>query len=154
MWGIVVFRGCFEHTIDEKGRLAIPSRFRQDLLVHGEDAPLIVTRFHQCLAAYPLNEWEQLEAKIEALPQFDPKVVAFKRYFLSAAAECPVDKAGRILVPNNLRQGADLSHECVVVGQLRRFEIWSKTAWERENAGLADQFFSITGSLAESGIKL
>ena len=99
-----MFRGRFEHSLDDKGRLAIPARFR-DLIVDGEGpGTLVVTNSEGCLAAYPIDEWEQLEKKIAKLPQFDPKVAAFKRYVIGCAQECNVDKAGRILIPGDLTQ--------------------------------------------------
>ena len=85
----MMFRGQFEHAIDAKGRTSFPSRFR-DVLAAGSDLRLVLTRatFDRCLHLYPLRGWEELEAKIADMPQFDPNVVAFRRLYLSAAVEC------------------------------------------------------------------
>lgn len=150
-----MFRGRFDHAIDDKGRLAVPARFRQEIAnLQGGEVPLIVTNLKQCLIAYPLADWEALEAKIEALPQFDPHIVAFQRYFLSAAVECTLDKAGRILIPPHLRASAALTQECVVVGRIKKFEIWSKSTWAAEIDGLETQFESITHSMIQLGASL
>ncbi len=149
-----MFRGRFEHSIDDKGRLAIPAKFRQDLLGEAEEGAVMVTNFDRCLSAYPLHEWGALEAKVASLPQFDPKVVAFQRYFISGATECPIDKAGRILIPATLRQMAKIEKECIIAGQLRKFEIWSKDAWDKEFNCISDQFLGITETMSSFGITL
>lgn len=149
-----MFRGRFEHTIDDKGRLAIPAKFRQDVLGDSDEGSVIVTNFDRCLSAYPLREWEALETKLASLPQFDPKVVAFQRYFISGATECPIDKAGRILIPQNLRQLAGIERDCIIAGQLKKFEIWSAENWQREFACIADQFGGITETMSGFGVTL
>jgi len=126
-----MFRGQFEHAIDAKGRTSFPSRFR-DVLAASGDLRLILTRalFDRCLHLYPMRAWEELEAKVAEMPQFDANVVAFRRMYLSAAVECDLDKQGRILVPPSLRDYAELSKEVVWAGMGKTAELWSKERWQ------------------------
>lgn len=146
-----MFRGRFEHAIDEKGRLAIPARFRLEL-GNQEEPTVIVTNFEKCLVAYPIEEWERLETKLAQLPQFDPKIIAFQRYFISGATECQLDKSGRILIPSTLRQYANLAKDCILLGNLNKFEIWSAEIWHPEFSELSNKFHSITESMHAMGI--
>ncbi|HSA60520.1 MAG TPA: division/cell wall cluster transcriptional repressor MraZ [bacterium] len=125
-----MFRGRYEHTIDPKGRLSIPSKFREILVAHFDER-LILTNFDQCLWAYPVREWKAVEDKVAALPQFKPEVKALQRFFISAASECPVDPNGRIIIPTTLRKYADLNQDVVIVGMTNRFEIWAKEKWQK-----------------------
>ncbi|MFH1830271.1 MAG: division/cell wall cluster transcriptional repressor MraZ [Pseudomonadota bacterium] len=124
-----MFRGRYNHQIDAKGRLSVPSRFRE-MLSSNFDERLIITNFDDCLWAYPVPEWQELEKKVSALPQFMDEVKSLQRVFISAAVECPVDKQGRILIPPSLRDYAALSRDAVIVGMTRRFEIWAKERWD------------------------
>ncbi|MBI1909769.1 MAG: division/cell wall cluster transcriptional repressor MraZ [Deltaproteobacteria bacterium] len=126
-----MFRGRFEHTIDPKGRLSIPSRFRETLVTHYEEERLILTNFDASLWAYPLKEWKLVEEKVAALPQFKSEVKTLQRFFISAACECPLDKQGRILIPPTLRDYSGLSKDVVIVGMTRRIEIWSRERWQK-----------------------
>jgi len=125
-----VFRGRYEHTIDPKGRLSVPARFRETLNER-YDSRLVVTSYDGCLLVYPLAEWQTLEAKVAELPSFNKDTKAFLRFFYSGATDCPIDKLGRILVPQDLRNYAKLEKEVILVGAFRRIEIWSKAEWER-----------------------
>lgn len=146
-----MFRGRYEHSLDDKGRLAVPAKFRE-LLTGGGSRSLIVTNFDKCLLVYSLEEWEKVEAKLSSLPQFDAKVLAFQRYFVSGATECPLDKSGRVLLPNNLRNFAKIKQECVICGQLSRVEIWSKEVWDDVFGNLALEFQSLAHGLQEVGL--
>ena len=141
-----MFRGRFNHQIDAKGRMSVPSRFRETLSSN-DDEKLIITNFDDCLWAYPAAEWQQLERKVSALPQFMDEVKALQRVFISAAAECPIDKQGRILVPPSLREYAGLARDVVVVGMTRRFELWSRERWD-------DVFRNAQLKLTDMGSKL
>ncbi len=121
-----MFRGQFKHTIDEKGRLSIPAKFR-DALDNTFAPPLFVTVLEHCLVAYPADEWRVLEAELNARPQFDKAVRRFRRAFYSPAQDCPLDKAGRILVPPGLRDHAELTRDVVLAGMGNTFEIWDAT---------------------------
>ena len=126
-----MFRGRFEHTIDTKGRTSIPSKFRE-ILITNYDERLIITNFDNCLWAYPFAEWQAIENKVAALPQFKKEVKALQRVFISAATECPIDKQGRILIPPTLRDYAGLKNNIVFVGMTKRIEVWSKDRWNEE----------------------
>lgn len=146
-----MFRGRFEHTIDPKGRISIPSRFRE-VLRERYDERLIVTNLDGCLVAYPFKEWEVLEQKASSLSMFKKEVKAFLRFFYSGATECPIDKLGRILIPPVLRDYAKLEKEVVLVGALKKIEIWSKGRWDRVIAGSPEDFEDISDVLAGLGL--
>ncbi|MWV45239.1 division/cell wall cluster transcriptional repressor MraZ [Paenibacillus sp. HJL G12] len=121
-----MFMGEFQHSIDDKGRLIIPAKFRELL-----GSSFVITRgLDQCLFVYPLNEWSILEQKLKSLPLMKSDARAFTRFFFSGATECEWDKQGRVNLPGNLRQYAKLDKECVVLGVSNRVEIWSKDTWE------------------------
>lgn len=124
-----MFRGRYIHQIDTKGRLSIPSKFRE-VLASNYDERLIITNFDQCLWAYPVVEWQELEKKVATLPQFLDEVKALQRVFISAACECPIDKQGRILIPSTLREYAGIGRDIIVVGMTKRLEIWARERWD------------------------
>lgn len=120
-----MFLGEFEHTIDDKGRLAVPARFRARL---AEGA--VVTRgLDRCLALYPQDTWRALAEKLAALPTSRADARSLQRLQFSGAAECEFDRQGRIIVPAYLREYAGLQVEVVVVGLYARIEIWERRAW-------------------------
>lgn len=125
-----MFRGRHEHTIDPKGRLSVPSRFRETLSER-YDSRLVVTSYDGCLLAYPSGEWQLLEEKVAQLPSFNKDTKAFLRFFYSGATDCPIDKLGRILLPQELRNYAKLEKDVILVGAYKRIEIWSKAEWAR-----------------------
>lgn len=146
-----MFRGRYEHTIDVKGRISVPAKFRE-LLSSQYSESLIITNFDQCLWAYPAAEWKVVEDKIASLPQFRPEVKAMQRFFVSAASECPLDKQGRIIVPPTLRDYASLDKDCVMVGMSRRIEIWSKARWEQVFNAAEQTLENSINKLTELGI--
>ena len=125
----VMFIGEYQHTIDPKGRIIMPSRFREGL---GEK--FVITKgLDGCLFVYSSEEWSNLENKLKTLPLTNKDARAFIRFFFSGAAECEVDKQGRILIPSTLREFANLEKELVITGVSTRIEIWSKDKWEAYN---------------------
>ena len=146
-----MFRGRHEHTIDPKGRVSIPAKFR-DVLGKKYDDRLVITNFDGCLVAYPYEEWIQLEEKASSLSMVKKETRAFMRFFYSSAIECTLDKQGRILVPQTLREYADLDKEVVLVGQLRKIEIWSKKRWSEEIVKAHENFDQISDVLSELGL--
>ena len=145
-----MFRGRYEHTIDQKGRTSIPSRFRELLSSKYADDRLIVTSFlDPCLIAYPVAEWQAFEERVRALPRFDPKVVRLKRVFISGASECPIDRNGRILIPPVLREFAGLKREIVWSGMVDYIEIWAKDNWDLRDRQDRDQITDLGGALED-----
>lgn len=146
-----MFRGRFEHSIDQKGRVSIPARFRE-ILATQYDERLIITNFDQCLWAYPAPEWKKVEEKVAALPQFQPEVKAMQRFFISAASESPIDKQGRIMIPPTLREYAGLSKDCILVGMSQRIEIWAAERWSKIFADAETTLQDSIEKLSEFGI--
>ena len=125
------FRSSTEHTLDEKGRLNIPARFREVLHnVYSEN--LVVTKWGKSLKAYPASEWKKVEDKLLAQAASIPGFGDFVRYAIAGVVECPLDKQGRILLPGPLRSEFGLNKDIVLNGMLDHFEIWDKGAWEDE----------------------
>ena len=127
-----MFRGSSFHTIDEKGRIIIPARFRDVLKAGGGDG-VMVSRLDKSLFAYTFDEWSKIENKILSLAEKSGNMRRFRRVFVGGAFECICDKQGRILIPPSLRQYSELEKEIVLVGVLDHFEIWSRKNWENEN---------------------
>lgn len=146
-----MFRGRSIHTLDAKGRIRIPTRFRDTLKARYDDR-LVITNLDRCLIAYPLQEWEIIEEKLGSLSLVRQDVKAFQRFFISGATECNFDKQGRILIPQTLREHASLEREVVLAGMLRSFEVWSKDLWDEEIKRAHDNFAEITTTLADLGI--
>lgn len=132
-----MFRGRYEHTIDAKGRLSVPSRIRETLNER-YDSRLVVTTYDNCLIAYPFPEWQKLEEKVASLPEFQKDTKAFLRFFYSSATDCSIDKLGRILIPQTLRDYAKLENDVILVGAFRHIEIWSKPLWEKAEQASQD----------------
>ena len=121
-----MFIGEYNHTIDAKGRLIIPSRFREVL---GDE--FVVTKgMDGCLFVFDNPEWQAFEEKLHKLPMIDKGARQFTRFFLAGAASVEVDKQGRILLPAVLREFAGITKDAVLVGVGSRVEIWSKDRWE------------------------
>ena len=119
--------GEYEHSLDAKGRLIMPSKLRMDI---GEK--FVVTKgLDGCLFAFSQSEWLNFEEKLKSLPLSDRNARNFVRFFLSGATECEIDKQGRFLISNNLRIAANLEKEVVIIGVGTRLEIWNKSTWEQ-----------------------
>ena len=147
-----MFKGRYSHTLDAKGRLSIPSKFREVLSEHQEDI-LILTNFDSCLLGFTQEEWRLMEEKVRGQSMFSTMLRkdmrAFVRYFFSGASECPLDRQGRILIPPSLREFAELEKEVVVAGLANRIEIWSKGRWDTFLQDSRDNFEDIAAKLSE-----
>ncbi|TLS35234.1 division/cell wall cluster transcriptional repressor MraZ [Pseudalkalibacillus caeni] len=140
-----MFMGEYQHNIDEKGRMIIPAKFRDEL---GES--FVLTRgLDQCVFGYPMEEWKQLEEKMKALPFTKKDARAFTRFFFSGATESQLDKQGRVNIVPTLRKYAELDKECVVIGVSNRIEIWSKSIWEEYFAQSEESFADIAESIMD-----
>ena len=119
--------GEYSHSLDAKGRIIMPAKLRQDI---GEK--FIITKgLDGCLFAFPQTEWFNFEEKLKTLPLSDRNARNFVRFFLSGATECEIDKQGRFLIPNNLREAAKLEKDVIIIGVGTRLEIWNKEIWEK-----------------------
>ncbi|MDF2928041.1 division/cell wall cluster transcriptional repressor MraZ [Anaerospora sp.] len=140
--------GEYLHTIDAKGRLILPAKFREEL---GE--LFIVTKgLDNCLFVYAKEEWAILEGKLKQLPLAKPEARAFVRFFFAGAAEVECDKQGRVLLPTNLRDYAQVEKDVVILGVSNRVEIWSKSVWDSYNEQISPTVASIAESLVDLGI--
>ncbi|MBW1694366.1 MAG: division/cell wall cluster transcriptional repressor MraZ [Deltaproteobacteria bacterium] len=132
-----MFRGSSFHTIDTKGRLIIPARFRDVIKADGSNG-LMVSRMDKGLVAYTFNEWHKIESRILSLAEKSESMRRFRRVFIGGSFECNCDKQDRILIPPTLRQYAEFDKEVVFVGVLDHFEIWARENWEKENINLEE----------------
>jgi MraZ protein len=145
-----MFLGEYEHSLDAKGRLAIPARFRALL---GEGA--IITRgFDGCLVIYPADVWQTVAKKLDSLSSTQEAARMAKRFVFSGATECEFDKQGRVLVPAFLRSYAELAETVVVVGQFSRIEIWDRGHWEKVSARTQAESNRIAEQLASLGLDI
>ncbi len=150
-----MFRGRYEHTVDTKGRLSIPAKYREVLLGKGDER-LIITNFvvssKRCLDVYPLDEWLALEEAVRGKPKFDARMVRFQTYYLGGASECAVDPHGRILIPPTLRKYAELKREVMLVSAGEKFRIWDKDAWDRVFTEAEEQLMEDPDSFTDLGL--
>lgn len=140
-----MFMGEFKHSIDAKGRLIIPAKFREQL---GSD--FVITRgLDGCLFGYPMSEWRVLEENLKKLPLNKRDARSFVRFFYSAATESDFDKQGRINVPKTLREHAALDKKCVIVGVSNRIEIWAEERWESFTDEAEENFDEIAENMID-----
>ena len=146
------FRSKYDHTIDEKGRLSFPSRFR-DILRQYESEVLVVIPWDNHLRAYPESEWEIIEDKLEAEDREQPEDLdKIIRYFESESIECVLDKQGRILLPPSVRTELGLKKDIVLIGMKNRVEIWDQDVWGGERQIGREQFGKHKESIKKLGI--
>lgn len=145
-----MFRGRSKHILDDKGRLAIPTRFKEVLNRKEQDC-LVLTNHDSCLWAFTSEDWSVIEERASSLSLFDHAVNTYRRYFISGAQECLV-KQGRITIPPDLREIGGLKKEVVLVGELKLFEIWDKDRWEEEFDRAKSSFREVSQSLSQMGI--
>jgi MraZ protein len=127
-----MFRGRFEHAIDVKGRLQLPSTFKKELQESGDDLLIITTHISSpCLVAYPVVEWKRFEERLAKLPQFEPSVMTLRRLYVGGAMECAIDKQGRVLLPQVLREYAQIDRDVYWVGAMKTVEVWAKESWNQ-----------------------
>lgn len=142
-----MFSGEFEHTIDDKGRLTIPARFRDELA----EGMFVSRGLDGCLFVYPPEGWKALTDKVSNLPLTQKDARYFSRLIYSGS-ECKLDKQGRILLPSSLRQHAGIENEVVIIGVNARLEIWSKGRWQEVTAQLENEGATFAEQLSSLGI--
>ncbi|HET8571943.1 MAG TPA: division/cell wall cluster transcriptional repressor MraZ [Candidatus Limnocylindria bacterium] len=141
--------GEFRHALDDRGRVAIPVRFRPRL----SQGATLARWLDGCLAIFPADAWEELAEKLQALPTTNAAARQFGRFMSSGAVEVELDKQGRVLVPSYLRQYAAIeAGEVVVVGALNRLEIWAPSAWQPYRSKIEDEPEALAEHLADLGI--
>lgn len=141
----IMFIGEYQHSIDEKGRLAVPVKFR-DVLAEGA----VVTRgIDNCLSLYTKEEWEKLAERISKLPIARANTRAFSRLMLAGAMDVKLDKQGRIVLPDYLKKYASLKKQVVVAGLYNRLEIWDESVWENYKSGTEKDSKDIAETLGE-----
>lgn len=143
-----MFMGEYEHSVDSKGRLIIPARFREEL---GEG--FVMTKgLDGCLFVYSAEEWHKLETKIHEIPMTTKDARKFMRFFFAGAATCEIDKQGRTLIPPSLRAYAGLSKDVVLAGVSTRIEIWDKKLWDETNS--YEDMDEVAEHMADLGIMI
>jgi MraZ protein len=125
-----MFLGRYSHTLDAKGRIAIPARFREELA----DGVVLTRGIDRCLALYPMAAWAPLAERVSALPITDPDARAFRRLVFAEATDLALDAQGRILLPPGLRAFAEIERDATVIGVNTYLEIWSPARWDAVNA--------------------
>ncbi len=143
-----MFLGEFRHSVDDKKRLAIPSKFRSEL---GQKAVLTIG-FDKCLFLFPQKEWEKLAEKLSSLPLGQTSVRELNRLMLAGAAEVEFDRLGRILIPDYLVKYANLKKKTVVAGLYNRIEIWSEDKWDAYKSKAEKELGNLAEKLGELGV--
>lgn len=140
-----MFLGRHEHNLDDKGRLAIPSRFRDSL----RDGLVLTRGIDRCIAAYPREAWDVLATRVNGLSMTDPHARQFRRMVFAEAVDLKLDSQGRVLVPAGLRDYAEIEREAMIIGVHASIEIWSPGRWNEVDAALASGGDEIAARLAE-----
>lgn len=138
-----MFYGEYEHTIDRKGRLIIPAKFRQALKEHDATTLFLTRGFDGCLFLFPESEWRDLENRFKQIPFTKAEGRKFNRLFFSGASEVDVDRLGRLLIPRTLKEFAQIKQDVVIVGVSTRMEVWSKEQWRAFYEGSRQSFEEI-----------
>jgi MraZ protein len=135
-----MFRGANKLTLDAKGRLVMPTRYRERLQERCGGKLVVTVDKDQCLLVYPIPDWEEIERKLMKLPSFDPRARRLQRLMVGHATELDLDAQGRVLLPPNLREFASLTRDAVLIGQGLRFELWDEEKWnQRRDEWLASE---------------
>lgn len=128
-----MFRGTSAITLDTKNRITMPTRYREELFADCQGKMVCTVDIqHKCLLLYPLPEWEEIELKLCNLSSTNPQERMFQQILLGNASDCDMDKNGRLLINGPLRQHANLEKNVMLVGQLKKFEIWSESLWQAQ----------------------
>ncbi len=146
-----MFSGRYEYTIDDKNRLSIPAKFR-DILTSHYNQKLILTNLDGCIAAYPEREWTELQERIEKSGVFKKEARSFLRFFYSGVSECPIDRLGRILIPQSLKGYGAIKKNVVIVGMNKKIEIWAEEAWTEVVKQATSDMEKLTDIASELGL--
>jgi len=143
-----MFIGEYQHTLDQKNRVIMPAKFREKL----GDSFVMTKGLDNCLFVYSLEEWRVVEEKLKSLPMTSKDARAFVRFFFAGATECELDKQGRIVMPNNLKEYAKIDKELVIIGVSTRIEIWSKEEWNKFNSDANISYEDVAEKMSQLGI--
>ena len=143
-----MFIGEYQHTLDPKNRVIMPSKFREKL----GDSFVMTKGLDNCLFIYSSTEWSIVEEKLKSLPMTNKDARAFVRFFFAGACECDLDKQGRILMPNNLKDYAKIDKELVIIGVSTRIEIWSREEWNKFNSDANISYEDVAEKMSQLGI--
>ncbi len=143
-----MFYGEYQHTLDSKSRVFVPAKFREEL-----GNKFIITKgLDSCLFAFPAAEWERIVEKMKTVSFTDDEARSFMRFFFSGACECEMDKQGRVLIAQNLKEYAALDKDICIVGVSSRVEIWDKGKWDMRNAEYSQNASMLAKKMALLGI--
>ncbi len=143
-----MFLGDYQHTLDAKGRVSLPAKFRQDMT-----GKLVVAKgFEDCLYVYPAEEYSRFVERLTSIDDFDPRYRKVRRFFTSGAVETELDSAGRISVPTHLRDYARLTKDVAITGNGDRIEVWDAETWAGYSGETADHIEDFAKELADAGL--
>jgi MraZ protein len=148
-----MFRGIFHNHLDEKGRLNIPAKLREQIKTDHETPLVLTLGLDQCLFLYPMDAWKKIEDQLFSLSSLNPDVRQFQRMILGNSDEVELDQQGRIIISPVLRKAAGLSKNIVIAGMLQRIEIWDKEKYESYHAQSAQTLELLGQKLADKGIQ-
>lgn len=132
-WGMGMFRGIHQVSVDTKGRLSLPARLRDEFLQYDESGVVVtIDPTSRCLLLYPVQEWEQIQAKLDRLPTFQPQARRLQRLLVGHATDIELDSAGRLLLPAPLREFAKIDRKSTLLGQGKKLEIWGQEEWDAQ----------------------
>jgi MraZ protein len=145
----MMFRGVTNLTLDAKGRLAVPARYRERLIERCQGQLVVTVDSDHCLLIYPLPEWEEVEHKLARLPSLNPRARQLQRLLLGHATEVELDAAGRVLLPTPLREFAGLARDVMLIGQANKFELWDAERWQTKRESWLNAAGDTTPLIAE-----
>ena len=148
-----MFRGIFHNSVDDKGRMSIPARFREQIKADHETPLILTLGFDQCLFLYPMDAWKKIEEKLSSLDTLNAEVRQFQRTIMKASDEVEIDQQGRIMISPVLRKEAGITKSVAIVGMLHRIEIWDKEKYENYHAQTTQSLELLGQKLSDKGIQ-